>query len=184
MPTGIINHVPGMLQNLGRTVHEFGKDSTGLIQYQFNKQGFRGSKDFDFVPDYAFFGCSLVFGVGVKQDQTFPYLFDHSQNYGLAGDYDNHDIMQSLKAFLFSEIFSTKTKIAVVWHSRDHECLPDFYQQLKDYNITHFYCGSPLEHSRCHAFPQQLDRDVSGTHPGPHTHKIFSRMLCAIFDQS
>jgi hypothetical protein len=30
----------------------------------------------------------------------------------------------------------------------------------------------------------QLDQDVSGTHPGPRSHKVFSQMLCAIFDQS
>ena len=62
MPTPILNHVPGMIKNQGQIIESFGKDCTGQINYQFNQQGFRGILDFDFMPEYAFFGCSLVFG--------------------------------------------------------------------------------------------------------------------------
>ena len=184
MSATVVNHVSGMLQNSGKTLRVFGKDQTELVSYQFNHQGFRSTNDFDFVPDHAFFGCSLVFGIGVDQNQTFPYLFNNSHNYGLAGTYDNHDIMTVLEKFLSSSVFSLQTKIAVVWHSRDSECLEQFYDRLKDYNIEHFYCGTPLTQQRCYAFPRQLDQDVSGTHPGPKLHKVFSRMLCDIFNQS
>jgi len=184
VPDFIKNTISGVWEQRGKTLCRYGKDQTGKITYRFNNQGFRANRDFDFIPSYAFFGCSLVFGIGVEQNQTFPFLFNNSHNYGLAGDYDNHDIMMVLEKFLSSGMFSLKTKIAVVWHSRDSECLEQFYNQLRDYNIEHFYCGTPLKYLRCHAFPRQLDQDVSGTHPGPKSHKVFGQMLCAIFDQS
>jgi hypothetical protein len=183
MSTEVVNHVSGMVKNLGKKLHSFGKDSTGLVTYQFNQQGFRNHRDYEFIPDYAFFGCSLVFGVGVDYEKIFPTLFTNSHNYGLAGHYDNHDIMQILKKFTASDLCGSRTQIAVVWHSRDSDCLPQFYDQLKDLNITHFYCGEPLPLPRCYRFPRQLDQDVSGTHPGLKTHLAFSKMLCAIFDR-
>jgi hypothetical protein len=184
MPTAILNNVSGMRQHQGRSIKKFGKDCTGLVTYHFNKQGFRGNKDFDFVPDYAFFGCSLVFGIGVTQENIFPSFFERSHNYGLAGNYDNHDIMQVMQNFLSSDLYHKDTHIAVVWHERDQDSLLDFYRNLSGYKIQHFYCGTGLSEPRCHSFPLQLDHDVSSSHPGPKTHKMFSKMLCALFDRS
>jgi len=179
----VTNHVPGMISLSGKTVNKFGKDTTGLIKYRFNQQGFRSFDDYNTPPDYAFFGCSLVFGVGVDVDYIFANKFKNKHNYGLAGNYNNHDVMIVLEKFLESDFYSPQTKIAVVWHSRDSDCLEQFYHRLYQSNIVHFYCGIPLPFSRCFAFPRQLDRDASGTHPGPRTHLIFSKMLCATFDQ-
>lgn len=183
MSATVINHVPGMFRHRGKVLRAFGKDQTNQITYKFNQQGFRDDKDFDFVPNYAFFGCSLVFGIGVAQENTFTYLFENSQNYGLAGQYDNHDVMTTVENFLNSDIYSSNSKLVVVWHSRDSDDLDKFYDRLSDYNVLHFFCGAPLSRPNCHAFPRELDQDVSGTHPGPNTHKVFSRMLCAIFKQ-
>ena len=72
MPTRVTNHVYGMIQHKGQTINQFGLDQTGTINYQFNQQGFRAPIDFDFIPNYAFFGCSLVFGIGVSREYTFP----------------------------------------------------------------------------------------------------------------
>lgn len=180
----VINHVPGMIELAGKTVDKFGKDQTGQIQYSFNRQGFRSSVDYCNSPDYAFFGCSLVFGVGVDQQHLFSALFNNSHNYGLAGEYNNHDVMTVLKTFLMSDLYHCTTNIAVVWHSRDSDCLPEFYNQLRDYNIKHFYCGTSLKQPQCYRFPPQQDQDVSDTHPGPKTHHMFSKMLWDLFDQS
>jgi hypothetical protein len=184
MPTPVINHVPGMISNVGKSLHAFGKDSTGQIEYKFNQQGFRSLEDFDWVPAYAFFGCSLVFGIGVDQRDVFSSSFPGSQNYGLAGKYDNHDIMLVLDNFLKSDLCNDNTHMAVFWHQRDGLDLSDFYDQLQNYQILHFFCGTPLDRPRCYSVPKQLDSDVSQTHPGPKTHKTISKILCALFDQS
>lgn len=183
MPTPILNHVPGMIKNQGQIIESFGKDCTGQINYQFNQQGFRGILDFDFMPEYAFFGCSLVFGIGVTEKETFPYLFDRSQNYGLAGSYNNRDVMTVLETFLKSDLYSNQTKIAVVWHSRDAECLKDFYLKLKSYNIIHFYCGERLPHDNCYVTPVNADYDVSGTHYGRKSHRLLWKTLYYLFQQ-
>ena len=183
MPIACLNHVSSMISKQGQTVDCFGKDRSGQVTYQFNQQGFRGISDFDFVLDYAFFGCSLAFGIGVAEEQTFAYLFDSSQNYALAGTYDNHDIMMTIEQFLASDVYSPATRIAVFWHSRDAKCLEEFYLKLQDHNIIHLYCGTPLPYQNCYAVPPNLDYDVSGTHYGPQSHKLLWKMLCKLFQQ-
>lgn len=181
--TAPINHVPGMAQHANATIYRFAKDMTGGIPYRFNKQGFRGT-DFDFIPRYAFFGASLVFGIGVDESDIFPYLFQKSHNYGLAGDYDNHDTMIILEKFLASSFSTSETQIAVVWHARDAECLDGFYQKLKKHtNVLHLYCGTVLPYTRCYKMPPQLDQDVSQTHMGPKTHRLLYKILCGLFDK-
>jgi hypothetical protein len=179
----IINHVPSMIDYQNQIVNSFGKDQTGQINYQFNQQGFRGSTNFNFIPDYAFFGCSLVFGIGVPEQLTFPYLFNHAHNYGLAGSYDNHDIMLLLENFLNSELYAPQTKIAVVWHSRDADCLDDFYSKLKQYLIIHFFCGQCLPYVNCYSTPANLDYDVSNTHYGVNSHRVLWKTLNCLFQQ-
>lgn len=184
MSVPVENHVPGMIQHSGSMIRSFGKDSTEKIEYRFNQQGFRG-EDFDFVPEYAFFGCSLVFGIGVPENQTFAYLFQSSQNYGLAGRYDNHDVMLVLQRFISSDYYTSRTKLAVIWHRRDSKCLESFYNQLCSYdNLTHFFCGDPLPYQRCFPAPREIDQDVSSTHPGPKSHYFFHRVLSSIFSKS
>jgi|TARA_R110001606_G_C15301675_1_gene642665 hypothetical protein len=180
----ILNQVNGMLTHQNCVLSSFGKDQTNLITYQFNQQGFRNNLNFNFVPDHAIFGCSLVFGIGVPDHEIFPSMFENSQNYGLAGNYDNHDVMAALEQFLSSDLYSKQTKIAVVWHSRDSECLEEFYLKLINYDsIVHFYCGQKLPNNNCYSYPSNLDLDVSGSHPGPRSHYMFYKMLCAIFNQ-
>lgn len=177
----MFNHVEGMIQNKSKSVSKFGKDSTGMIEYCFNDQGFRSSKNFEEVPQYAFFGCSVTFGIGVPEQLTFPYRFENSHNYGIAGGYNNHDVMKIIKQFLSSNLYHDNVKMAVVWHSRDSECLSDFYNQLKEYNIIHFFCGERLNYDNCYKMIPQIDWDVSGTHPGIQTHekiyKVISHLL-------
>jgi hypothetical protein len=185
MPVPVVeNHVSGMIQHSRSTIYSFGKDSTGKIEYRFNQQGFRG-KNFDFVPEYAFFGCSMVFGIGVPENQTFVYSFPSSQNYGLAGRYDNHDVMLVLQRFISSDLYTSKSNLAVVWHIRDSKCLESFYNQLCSYhNLVHFFCGDPLPYQRCFPVPREMDQDVSSTHPGPKSHYFFHRVLSSIFSKS
>lgn len=175
-----------MLQLRDQTVHEFGLDQTGQITYTFNQQGFRSSFAYDFVPDHAFFGASLVFGIGVAQDQTFASMFEHSHNYGLAGThYGNSDIFQILIKYLASPWYHPRTKICVVWTDRDQHLLDQYYHQLPAERLISFFCGQALSRPNCHAFPSfvTVDRDCSGTHIGPRSHKNFYRILCNQFNQ-
>jgi hypothetical protein len=166
-----------MFKYRGKIASRFGLDQTGSIQYEFNEQGFRGRTNFDTAPKYAFFGCSLVFGIGVQEHLTFPYLFEHAHNYGMAGNYDNHDVMLVLEKFLRSDLHSAETSVVVVWHRRDTECLMDFQEKLRGYHIRQFFCGTPLTCLDCYPAPKNLDTDVSGTHPGPATHFFWYKLL-------
>jgi len=182
MSVAIINHVTEMKLAKEKTLNKFGKDATGQITYTFNQQGFRSLYNFDFVPDYAFFGCSLVFGVGVQMQQTFPYLFQNSQNYGIAGNYNNLDTFILITQFVNSSLYCNTVKIAVVWHLRDVDHLESYYHALKNYNILHFFCGRPLPYERCYSVFPNIDYDVSKTHYGPKSHRTFYKILCALFD--
>ena len=178
MSDTVINPVLGMYEHRGQTVNQFGLDKTGTIQYQFNQQGFRSDLDFDFVPDWAFFGCSFVAGIGVPIKKTFASKFSNSQNYGVFGIYHNHDIREIIQRFQNSKIFSPQTKMAVFWSDRDCNLLETYYQELCHLDIRFFFCGSPLPHFRCYRVISNLDLDVSGTHMGPMTHEFLYRVLC------
>lgn len=170
----LINHNTQMFEHRNQTLVRFGLDQTGSVGYNFNSQGFRGSYEFDFMPDHAFFGCSLVFGIGVPEEKTFAYLFDRSHNYGLAGTYNNTEIMRSLQDFIESDLYSPRVKMVVVWHRRNDEKLLEFYDNLRSYtNLLHFFCGQELPHQRCFKCVSNFDLDVSGTHMGAKTHQIF-----------
>jgi hypothetical protein len=162
----------------GNTVDKFGLDTTGLIQYKFNQQGFRSNREFDFVPDWAFFGCSFVAGIGVSIDQTFAAKFARSQNYGVCGTYNNQHIHKIIQSFLNSKLFSPKTKMAVFWTDRDCELLDDYYRALSHLDMRFFFCGASLPHPQCYRVISNLVSDVSGTLMGPKTHEFLYRALC------
>ena len=172
-----------MLQCRGSMSDRFGKDSTGKINYKFNQQGFRSDIEFNFVPDYAFFGCSLVFGIGVTVENVFSSYFINSQNYGLAGAYNNDDVYIILDAFLKSDLYSQHTKIVVVWTNRHTENLDTYYHNLKDYDIKHFFCGEKLPYNNCYAMLKNLDNDVSTTHMGPKTHQFFYKFIWSLLNR-
>jgi len=178
-----MNHVPDMKKCQGLTVDTFGKDTTGKVLYTFNKQGFRSQIDYVTSPSVAFFGCSLVFGVGVDQDKIATSYFKNSHNYGLAGKYDNRDTYQIINAFVNSSLYDN-TPIVVVWHSRDSENLDQYYHKLTDLDIYHFFCGEKLQYPNCFSMIKNIDQDVSETHMGPASHRMFYKSVCALLNRS
>jgi hypothetical protein len=58
-----------------QTLRQWGKDSTGLIEYKINDHGFRSPYNYNTVPGYAFFGNSIVFGIGIEQ----PHILTSGQ---------------------------------------------------------------------------------------------------------
>lgn len=180
MSIRIDNHVPGMIELAGKCVDTFGKDKTKQVNYTFNQQGFRGP-EFDFQPSYAFFGCSLVFGIGVHQQNTFAYRFLNSQNYGLAGNYTDKDTAIIMEKFLNSAWYNSQVKIAVVWKYNEKDVVDNFYNQIKTQPILHFFCKTPPKEKNCYAMPADLDLDISNTHPGPRTHEHLWKILTSLF---
>ena len=162
----------------GQTFNKWGLDQTGLVSYRLNSQGFRSSRDYNWTPEYAFFGCSTVFGIGVDEDKTSVSYFPNSQNYGVAGNYLNRDSIINLTNFLNSPIYSSKVKIIFFWVDRtEQEDIPALIHETDNLipNILHISQGS--KHSKSINLMMHIDRDVSNTHPGPKTHKLWAKTL-------
>ena len=179
----MINHVPEMYNLRGQTVTQFGLDCTGQVQYHFNQQGFRSNVDFDQVPKIALFGCSLVFGIGVNDKNITSSQLPNTYNFGLAGNYTNHDIYQTINQYLKSQLYSSMTQMVVVWTDRDQECLLNFLENLKSVSLYHFFCGNVINGDKNFKFISNLDHDVSNTHMGPTSHKLFAKILWALLNQ-
>ena len=179
----MINHVPGMRDLQGQTVLQFGLDRTGHIEYHFNQQGFRSDLNFDHAPTCALFGCSLVFGVGVDNQQVSASLLPDTYNFGLAGNYSNFDIYQTIKNYLNSDLYSPTTHLCVVWTDRDQNDLINYVSDLESANLYHFFCGDLIAGKKNFKFIKNLDMDVSQTHMGPNTHAAFAKILWALFNR-
>jgi hypothetical protein len=162
----------------GTTVNTWGKDSTGLINYQFNMQGFRSNNDYNWIPKYAFFGNSAVFGVGVPADQTMISYFDQAHNYGLSGSYLNAHSITNLKRFIESAYYNISTKLIFVWIDRPNkENITDLINQVNEFapGVLHISMGEKTINS-INLMPS-VDFDVSNTHPGPNTHRIWAQTI-------
>ena len=175
--------VDSMWQSRSTTVEKFGLDQTGTVEYRFNSQGFRGPVDYNFVPDHALFGCSIVFGIGVDQKHTIAGQFECVHNYGLAGNYNSTDCFDTIKQFVVSKWYAPHVKMAAVWTHRDQEILPQYVKELEKYHMIHFFCGDCPDLPDCYKFISNLDQDVSLTHPGPRTHRFIHQSLCQLFDR-
>jgi hypothetical protein len=176
----MINHVPNMYKLRGQTVDQFGLDRTGQIQYCFNQQGFRSTTNFDQVPEYALFGCSSVFGVGVDQNCVASSQLPNAYNFGLASNYNNHDVYQTIIEFLKSQLYSQTIRMSVVWTDRDQECLPEYVNSFASVPLYHFFCGELIPGNRSFKFHPRLDFDASNTHMGPQSHKLYAKILCSL----
>jgi hypothetical protein len=183
MSAPVVNFLDSMYCNQGETLDKFGHDSTGIVQYQFNQQGFRSAYDYDFVPKQALFGASLVFGIGVVSSKIFSSYFPQSHNYGLAGSYTDKDIFQTAVNFVNSDLYTPQVNLVVVWRNHKTDNLLSYYQELQKYNFKQFFCYDNLNLSNCYRVPKQVDEDVSKTHMGPKSHYVFYRILCSLLNR-
>lgn len=163
-------------QHRGQTLRQWGKDRTGLIEYQINQQGFRSCVDYTASPDYAFFGNSIVFGIGINVSDILVSQFDYSQNYGLSGAYMNHHSVTNLQRFVSSPLYCVNTKIVFFWVDRD-EPIDNMIQQVNDLvpNVLHVSSGQRRK-GAVNLMPQ-VDHDVSMTHPGVLTHCMWAKTI-------
>ncbi len=161
----------------GQIVHSWGKDSTGLIDYRFNNQGYRHCQDYNWPADWAFFGNSIVFGIGVHEPYILTSQFECSQNYGLSGNYMNHHSVTNLKNFTESKCYIPTTRVVFFWIDRDQEDVNELIQQVKILVPGCLNISSGQQRPGAINLMPQCDQDVSGTHPGPKTHKMWANTI-------
>ena len=158
-----------MYDHRNQTIDSWGKDSTGQVKYTFDKYGFRNHNNYEVMPECVFFGCSLLFGVGVNTQDVFTSNFQ-CWNFGLAGRYTEDEILNCYTQFKKLQIDS---KVVFVWRSK--ESLPDL--NMLDSGKIYHCVPYKSEHKNHLRLLECLDYDVSGTHYGPQTHKKFSKLL-------
>jgi hypothetical protein len=150
-------------------IDAWGKDSTALIEYEFDEYGFRKQNNYQKEPEHVFFGCSLLFGIGIETKNIFTNGLN-CWNFGLAGSYTEQEIIECYKRFTELQI---KSNIIFVW--RDFNSTPKHI--LDNQEVHHFVPinSKSKNHTR---LMENIDFDVSGTHWGIKTHTKFHKLLC------
>jgi len=162
----------------GKTLNSWGKDSTGKIIYKINNQGFRSDVDFTFKPDYVFFGNSNVFGIGLNLEDTVVSQFPNAHNYGLAGLYSNRDSVENLKSFVDSPLYDKNVKIIFFWVERPGiEDVNVLLTEVNNLQIDVLHISQGHKYGGMINLWPSVDEDVSGTHSGPRTHKIWAKTI-------
>jgi hypothetical protein len=176
--TPIINCFDPAYQTRGQTVIAWGKDQTGQVEYTFNNQGFRSDTEYDWQPDVAFFGNSIIFGIGLPKEFVLTSQFTHSHNYGLAGTYLNKHSVENLRRFVEQGFCKLSIKIVFFWIERPGvENIPELIKQVDNLcpNVLHISSGN--KYPGCINLMPHIDRDASGTHPGPKTHAVWAKAI-------
>lgn len=163
-------------QRRSQTLRQWGKDSTGQIEYTINDHGFRSPHNFVSVPDYAFFGNSIVFGIGVEQPRIMASQFENSHNYGLSGHYMNHHSVTNLERFVASTLYSLHTQIVFFWIDRD-EPINRMIELINQRVPRVLHISSGQKRPGAVNLMPHIDLDVSGTHPGPNTHSMWAKTI-------
>lgn len=176
--SAVINCYDPAYQARGQTVFAWGKDQTGQIAYTFNNQGFRDVVDYTWAPDIAFFGNSILFGVGMPRENILVSFFPGSQNYGLSGNYLNHHSVQNFQRFIQQGFCQSHTKLVFFWIERPGiENIPELVRQVNSLHSNVLHISSGEKYTGCINLVPSIDSDVSGTHPGPKTHRIWARTI-------
>tara|TARA_R110002153_G_scaffold213579_1_gene366108 strand:+ start:436 stop:951 length:516 start_codon:yes stop_codon:yes gene_type:complete len=163
------NPNPYMYEARNSTVDSWGKDLTCSIKYKFDQYGFRNFNNYEKKPDLVFFGCSLLFGIGVEKQDAFTSNFN-CWNFGLAGKYTEGEILECYNQFQDLKI---DCKMVFVWRNKDWLPNLNFGDQNKIYHCLPFK-NENKNHVRLLDY---VDYDVSGTHWGIKTHQKFGKLL-------
>jgi hypothetical protein len=93
---------PHQLQLKGCVTKKFGYDTRGIVDYQFNSQGFR-SPEITNQPTIFFVGNSISFGIGLDESHTFVALTANTLNFPYVNlsygcyKHENHDHLDNVK---------------------------------------------------------------------------------------
>lgn len=103
-----------------------GADTVFDVRYSINEHNIRITPDYDSTKTKfaAFYGCSIAFGFGLNDDQTFPYYFQknsayNAYNFGFTGYGTNH-MLARLNYQNMNEVVSEKEGIGVYVFFWDH----------------------------------------------------------------
>jgi hypothetical protein len=95
------------------TLEVFASDRRGQVKYQFNNYGYRNNIDYQMdQSDVAvFLGSSLISGIGIKWQESFPFLVSQKldvpcYHYGQGcKETDNQEILRILEQTVSDKIF-------------------------------------------------------------------------------
>ena len=162
------NNNIAMKKLAGTIVNKFGKDKTGKIKYEFDEYGFRKLNNYNKSPQYTFFGCSILFGIGIPNNEIITQQLN-CWNFGLAGKYTENESIKNYKQF---QKLNIKSKIIFVWRDNTYK---NYLEEL-DANILH--CVPERNNKKnCIRLMNFIDYDISKTHWGPKTHQKFYKIL-------
>jgi hypothetical protein len=166
----------------GQTLRQWGKDATGIVEYQLNLQGFRHLCSYTWTTQWAFFGNSAVFGVGVDNAHIMTSYFKGSQNYGLSGSYMNHHSVTNLLNFVNTPCYNKNTNVVFFWIDREHEDIAKLISQVSSIVPGCLHISSGQKRQGAINLMPHIDLDVSGTHPGPRTHAMWAKTIKLLTD--
>ena len=89
----------------------------------------------------------------------------------------NHHSVTNLAHFVKSECFTPQTQIVFFWVDRDNENINQLIQQVKSLAPGCLNISSGQQRPSAINLMPQKDSDVSGTHPGPLTHKMWAKTI-------
>lgn len=174
-----------LYEQRGKIITQWGKDQTGLVSYRINQQGFRGKQDYNWTPEFAFFGSSTIFGIGIAEEDTLVSHFSNAHNYGLAGEYLNACSVKNLKNFLNSSVYNSSVKIIFFWIDRPgRENLNDLLAVVQNLNSNILHISQGAKYSGMINLMPHVDTDVSGTQPGIKTHRIWASTIKQLFNHA
>jgi hypothetical protein len=161
----------------GTTVTQWGQDQTGTVMYTINNQGFRSHQEYNWVPTYAFFGSSTVFGIGIDDNDLLVNQFTNAHNYGLAGNYLNGESLENLKNFVASSLYNN-TQIIFFWIDRlDKEDINQLILQADELSSNILHISQGAKYSGAINLMPHIDFDVSKTQPGIKTHQLWAKTI-------
>jgi len=178
------NSCQPMYEQRGKTLYKWGKDQTGEILYNFNKFGFRGPENAN-IPEIAFFGSAVIFGVGVREEQTLVSHFESAHNYGLAGNYGNRESVANLKSFVSSTLYTSAVKLIFFWIDRlDTESIPELHKDLNSLNLDILHISQGNKYNGMINLMPAIDQAPCGGQPGIQTHRLWANTIKKLLSQN
>ena len=90
----------------------------------------------------------------------------------------NHHSVTNLQQFVNSDLYQFGTRIVFFWIERPEiENIPELIKQVDDIVPNCLHISSGQKYAGAINLMPAVDQDVSGTHPGPKTHRIWARTI-------
>ena len=182
----MIQALNDQLSQANKTLHHYGYDKSGQIEYKFNNLGFRSYTEFDYSPDFILFGGSTNFGIGVEFNFCYWSIIAKEKQYKFWNC--SYASFRYTNKMIYNTMLSTPSKfndipMIVQWVGHNYDptdvLKPHEYAQLvkqKFPKVINLLIDGDEEKTELITAnfelvnPPRLDTDRDGTHPGPKTH--------------